>query len=380
MLADLLVCHDLAHSPQLLQVCEGCRPAQRHGLQTPPLYHLPEFLVCSREVTVSLSQWDCGWRQIATFKVAHVIRLCSITRADSCRCNARHFLCTANQHLHFVTIRRMNEQLRPSAAQQGMSQAQCAPNVTGLTMHEVQHGTWQQAAEKSLHSFMKIAFIDGWFNCKVKDLPGCETSNASTYISTEFQSTVQGEEEIIVTFRKYTQCTNNISKEQLCYHFNSVSCRCAWTVPLAIPYLMILILKLLLFLCLQNGDARNRCFIYCDDQMHVFEQQSLRDKRQVPSTCHATAFCASHHHLLSHSSLQELDSQCIWCIQCHQWSSPRKLYMLTCAKPEYNCWSSPLCLAILSEPRTRSRTLCEMFASACSNSSSVLATFATAAK
>ncbi len=233
---------------------------------------------------------------------------------------------------------------------------------------------------KSLHSFMKIAFIDGWFNCKVKDLPGCETSNASTYISTEFQSTVQGEEEIIVTFRKYTQCTNNISKEQLCYHFNSVSCRCAWTVPLAIPYLMILILKLLLFLCLQNGDARNRCFIYCDDQMHVFEQQSLRDKRQVPSTCHATAFCASHHHLLSHSSLQELDSQCIWCIQCHQWSSPRKLYMLTCAKPEYNCWSSPLCLAILSEPRTRSRTLCEMFASACSNSSSVLATFATAAK
>jgi len=35
----------------------------------------------------------------------------------------------------------MNEQLRPSAAQQGMSQAQCAPNVTGLTMHEVQHGT-----------------------------------------------------------------------------------------------------------------------------------------------------------------------------------------------------------------------------------------------
>lgn len=31
-----------------------------------------------------------------------------------------------------------------------------------------------------LHSFIKIALIDGWVDCKVEELPGCEDSYANT--------------------------------------------------------------------------------------------------------------------------------------------------------------------------------------------------------
>ena len=45
--ANLLICHDHAHTPQPPQVYGGCKPAQTRGLLVPPLLHPVVRLVCS---------------------------------------------------------------------------------------------------------------------------------------------------------------------------------------------------------------------------------------------------------------------------------------------------------------------------------------------